>query len=137
MKNNLLKQLMFFGVMLFSGVMLAQTVTGTVTSDDGLLPGVTVVVKGTSNGVSTDFDGKYSIDNVASDATLVFSYLGYSTLEVPVNNQSTINVKLEEDAQALDEIVVIGYGSTTVKDATGSVAAVNSEDFNQGVITSP
>jgi len=66
MKNNLLKQLMFFGVMLFSGVMLAQTVTGTVTSDDGLLPGVTVVVKGTSNGVSTDFDGKYSIDNVAS-----------------------------------------------------------------------
>ena len=137
MKNNLLKQLMFFGVMLFSGVMLAQTVTGTVTSYDGLLPGVTVVVKGTSNGVSTDFDGKYSIDNVASDATLVFSYLGYSTLEVPVNNQSTINVKLEEDAQALDEIVVIGYGSTTVKDATGSVAAVNSEDFNQGVITSP
>ena len=134
MKINLLKQLMFFGVMLCSGVMLAQTVTGTVTSDDGPLPGVSVIVKGTSNGASTDFDGKYSIDNVASDAVLVFTSIGYTAKEVPVNGQSTVDVKLEVDSQALDEVVVVGYGSTTRKEVTTAVTSVGEEDFNKGVI---
>ena len=134
MKFNLLKQLMFFGIMLCSSVMLAQTVTGTVTSSDGPLPGVSVIVKGTSNGASTDFDGKYSIDNVASDAILVFSSIGYTTKEVPVNGQSTVDVMLEEDSQALDEVVVVGYGSTTRKEVTTAVTSVGEEDFNKGVI---
>ena len=137
MKFKLLKQLMFFGIMLCSSVILAQTITGTVTSNDGPLPGVSIVVKGTTQGTETDFDGKYSINNVPSDAVLVFSFVGYTTKEVSVGGQSTIDVKLEEDAQALDEIVIIGYGTTTVKDATGAVASVNSEDFNGGVISSP
>jgi iron complex outermembrane receptor protein len=104
---------------------------------NGPVPGVNVVVKGTTQGAQTDFDGNYSIDDVSNDATLVFSYIGYQTREVGVNGRSTINVTLEEDIEALSEVVVIGYGTTTVQDATGAVAAVTSEDFNQGVISSP
>src|SRR5210317_1593188 len=136
MKFNLLKQLLFVCIMLFTGVMFSQTVSGTVTGDEGPLPGVNVIVKGTSNGASTDFDGNYTIDNVGSEAILEFSSLGYTTQEIVVGSQTTINVFLEADAQALDEVVVIGYGTTTVRDATGSVAAVTSDDFNTGAIAS-
>ena len=135
MKFNLLKQLLFLGIMLSTGVIFAQTVTGTVTSNDGPLPGVSVVIKGTSQGTETDFDGNYSIDNVGSDAVLVFSFIGFSTMEVTVNGQTTINVKLEEDAQALDEVVVVGYGSTTRKEVTTAVTSVGEEEFNKGVIS--
>lgn len=117
--------------------MYAQTVTGIVSDASGPLPGVNVIVKGTSNGAQTGFDGVYTLNDVASDAIIVFSYIGFKTQEITVGDRSTINVVLEEDAAALDEVVVIGYGSTTVKDATGSVAAVTSKDFNTGVISSP
>ena len=136
MKFNLLKQLLFVCIMLFTGVMFSQTVSGTVTGDEGPLPGVNVIVKGTSNGASTDFDGNYTLDNVGSEAVLEFSSLGYTTQEIAVGSQTTINVYLEADAEALDEVVVIGYGTTTVRDATGSVAAVTSDDFNTGAIAS-
>ena len=117
---------------------LAQiTVGGNVSDANGPVPGVNVIVKGTSNGAQSDFDGNYSLDNVATDAVLVFSYIGYTTQEVSVNGKSTVNVFLQEDVESLAEVVVIGYGTTTVRDATGSVTAVTSEDFNQGVITSP
>jgi len=92
-------------------------------------------LKGTTQGTETDFDGKYSIDNIASDAVLVYSFVGYTTKEVAVNGQSTINVKLEEDAQALDEVVVVGYGSTTRKEVTTAVTSVGEEEFNKGVIS--
>ncbi len=136
MKFNLLKQLLFVCIMLSTGVMFSQTVSGTVTGEEGPLPGVNVIVKGTSNGASTDFDGNYTLDNVGSEAVLEFSSLGYMTQEIAVGSQTTINVFLESDAEALDEVVVIGYGTTTVKDATGSVAAVTSDDFNTGAIAS-
>ena len=131
-------RLLFLPVLLlFGGTALAQnTVSGNVSDAVGPVPGVNIIVKGTSNGAQSDFDGNYSLDNVASDATLVFSYIGYSTQEVAVNGQSTINVTLQDDVQALNEVVVIGYGTTTVKDATGAVASVTSEDFNKGVILS-
>ena len=137
MKFNLLKQLMFACVFLFAGAAFSQTVSGTVTGDEGPLPGVNVIVKGTSNGASTDFDGNYTVDNVGSDAILEFSSLGFVTQEIPVNGQTAINVVLEADAQALDEVIIIGYGTTTVKDATGAVASVSSKDFNGGAIASP
>jgi len=137
MKFNLLKQLLFLGIMLSGSIIFAQTVTGTVTGDEGPLPGVNVIEKGTTNGVTTDFDGNYSIDLASSDAVLVFSFIGFTSQEQAVNGRSVINVQLAVDAQALDEVVVIGYGQTTVKDATGSVSAVKSEDFNKGVIASP
>ena len=137
MKITLLKSLLLLGAFVCFGAVQAQTVSGTVSDASGPLPGASVVVKGTTNGTQTDFDGNYTLNDVASDATLVFSYIGYSTQEVAVNGQSTINVTLQEDATALDEVVIIGYGQTTVKDATGSVAAVTAEDFNGGVIASP
>ncbi len=137
MKINFLKQLTFLFIMLSGSIVIAQTVKGTVTGDDGPLPGVNVVVKGTSNGTATDFDGNYSIDNLSDDSILVFSFLGFVSKEVPVNGQSVINVQLDADAQALDEVVIIGYGQTTVKDATGAVASVKAEDFNGGAIAAP
>ena len=102
MKINFLKRLMFLGIMLFSGVILSQTVTGTVTGDGDSLPGVNVVVKGTTQGVTTDFDGNYSIEITSSDAVLVFSFIGFTTQEIAVNGQTVINVELLIDAQALD-----------------------------------
>ena len=100
-------------------------------------PGLNILVKGTTSGTQTDFDGNYTITVSSSDAVLVFSFLGYATQEIPVGGQTTINVVMLEDAAQLDEVVIIGYGTTTVKDATGAVAAVSSEDFNRGVIASP
>ncbi len=137
MKITLLKSLLLTGAFLCFGLAQAQEVSGTVSDATGPLPGASVVVKGTTTGTQTDFDGNYTLDGVAEDATLVISYIGYATQEVAVNGQSTINVTLAEDATALDEVVIIGYGQTTVKDATGSVTAVTAEDFNGGVITSP
>ena len=137
MKISLLKSLLLFGALIGFNVVQAQTVSGTVYDTSGPLPGASVIVKGTTNGTQTDFDGNYTLDNVASDATLVFSYIGYATQEVAVNGRSTIDITLQEDATALDEVVIIGYGQTTIKDATGAVTAVSSEDFNGGVIASP
>ena len=137
MKITLLKSFLLVGAILSFGLAKAQEVSGTVSDANGPLPGASVVVLGTTNGTQTDFDGNYTINNVDSNATLVVSYIGYRTQEVDVNGRTTINVVLEEDAQALDEVVIIGYGTTTVKDATGAVSAINSEDFNSGIIASP
>lgn len=137
MKITLLKGLLMVVALLSFGLVQAQDVSGNVSDANGPLPGASVLVQGTTNGTQTDFDGNYTLNNVPGDATLVVSYLGYTTVEVPVNGQSTINVVLQEDAEALEEVVIIGYGTTTVSDATGAVAAVNAEDFNQGVISSP
>lgn len=103
-----------------------QTVTGTVSADDGPLPGASVVVKGTTTGVSTDFDGNYTIEAGADD-TLSFSYIGYAAQEIAVGTQNQINVILEASNE-LDEVVVIGYGTTTKSDLTGSVSSVSAED---------
>lgn len=104
----------------------AQTVRGIVSAEGEPLPGASVSIKGTSNGTSTDFDGKYTI-NVSSGATLVFSYVGYDSKEVAVGNQSMINVTLDADNK-LDEIVVIGYGTQRKSDLTGAVSTVSAKD---------
>lgn len=136
MKITLLRSLLMIGAFICFGFTQAQEVTGTVSDAQGPLPGASVVVKGTTTGTQTDFDGNFTIE-AGSDATLVFSYVGFKTQEMAVNGQTTINVTMQEDAEALEEVVVIGYGTTTVKDATGSVASVTAEDFNGGVIASP
>ena len=87
-----------------------KTISGTVSDGSGLpLPGATVLVKGTSSGTSSDFDGKYSI-NVDQGGTLVFSFVGYTTKEVAVGASNSINVTLQEDAEALEEVVVTALG---------------------------
>lgn len=113
--------------LLFCLPALAQdvTVSGRVTSsDDGSpLPGVTIQVKGGNRGTNTDAQGNYRI-SAPSNAQLVFSFIGYTTQEVAVNNRSTLNVALAGDSQQLNEIVVIGYGTQTKRDATGSIGSV-------------
>ena len=116
-----------------------STVQGTVT-DAGTgqpIPGVNIIVQGTSNGSTTDFDGNYSITNVNNGDTLVFSYVGFVPQEIPFTGQGRINIVLQEDAAELEQVVVIGYGSTRKKDLTGSVTTVTAEDFNQGVTAAP
>ncbi|MGB5943323.1 MAG: SusC/RagA family TonB-linked outer membrane protein [Leeuwenhoekiella sp.] len=114
---------------------LAQTtVTGNVTEAQSNLPipGVNVIVEGTTNGTTTDFDGNYTLNNVPDGVNLVYSYLGFKSQTIPVNGQEQINVSLTEDAAELDAVVVVGYGSSTKKDLTGSVTLVSEDDFNKG-----
>ncbi len=136
MKITLTKSFLFVAAFLCFGLMQAQEVSGSVSDANGPLPGASIVEKGTTNGTQTDFDGNFTI-SVGENATLVISYVGFKTSEIVVNGRTSISVTLEEDAQALEEVVIIGYGTTTVKDATGSVAAVTADDFNGGVISSP
>lgn len=106
------------------------TITGKVTDVEGdPMIGVTVMVKGTSQGTITNSEGIYSLSNVSDDAILRFSFVGYSAQEVEVNNRTKINITLTEDALALDEIVVIGYGTQQRRDITGSVASVSAEEL--------
>lgn len=91
--------------------------------------GATVLVKGTTTGTVTNIDGEYTLSNIASDAILEFSYIGMETVEVNVNGRTTINVVLSEDVQALDEVVVIGYGTARKRDLTGSIASVRAADI--------
>lgn len=108
------------------------TVTGTVTSaDDGLgLPGVNVMEKGTTNVVTTDIDGNYQI-SVGADAVLSFSYVGYSSQEIAVNNQTSVSITMQPAASELDEIVVVGYGTQKKKVSTAATTVVSSKDLVQ------
>lgn len=137
MKQNLLRKVISGFFLLTVGMLHSQSISGIVTDNSAPLPGVNVVVKGTTNGTQTNLNGEYLITNVGSGTVLVFSYVGFKTQEVTIGEQSIINVTLLEDAALLDEVVLIGYGTTTVKDATGAVTTVSSEDFNGGVISSP
>jgi len=105
------------------------TVSGTVTSQASgeTLPGVTIVIKGSSTGTTTDLDGKYVIDVPNSNDILVFSSIGYLSQEVSVNNRSIINISLEEDIASLEEVVVVGYGTQKKSDLTGAVASIKAE----------
>ena len=115
-----------------------KTVSGTVSDSQGMtLPGVSVIVKGTTTGVVTDLDGKFTFASDQAIDVLVFSYIGYATQEIEIGNQTTINIVLEEDLLGLDEVVVVGYGVQQKKDITGATSSISKEDMNQGPITNP
>ena len=104
-----------------------QNVTGLVSDGDGPLPGVSVIIKGTAQGVVTDFDGNYTISVSNQEAELVFSYLGFLTQEITVGSNSNLDVQLIEDVQGLEEVVVIGYGTQKKATLTGSIATISGE----------
>ena len=107
------------------------TVSGKVTSPDGeFLPGVAIIVKGTSQGTVTDIDGAYSLTDVPSNATLVFSFVGMRSQEVAVNQKSQINVVLEEETIGIDEVVAVGYGVQKKVNLTGAITAVKMEELS-------
>ncbi|WP_242091679.1 SusC/RagA family TonB-linked outer membrane protein [Aestuariivivens sediminicola] len=108
-----------------------KTITGVVSDDSGLpLPGTTVLVKGTSTGVSTDFDGKYSI-NASTGQVLVFSFVGYKNEEKTIGSSNIINVLMQEDVSSLEEVVVVAYGTQKKEALTGSVGEVKTEIIEQ------
>ncbi|MDO4950376.1 MAG: SusC/RagA family TonB-linked outer membrane protein, partial [Bacteroidales bacterium] len=110
-----------------------KPVSGVVTDVSGEpIPGVNVLEKGTTNGTITDLDGQYSL-TCQPKATLVFSFVGYSTKEIAVSNQSKLNVQLSEDNQALDEVVVIGYGTAKKKDLTGAISTLKAENIEKEI----
>ncbi len=110
-----------------------RQISGTVRDENGTpLPGASIVEKGTTNGTESDFDGNFSISVQDEDAILVISYIGFTTQEIPVSGQSNIAITLLESTAALDEIVVIGYGTQLKSDLTGSVSSLRTEDFNPG-----
>jgi|TARA_B110000902_G_scaffold74040_1_gene87482 TonB-linked SusC/RagA family outer membrane protein len=107
-----------------------NTVTGTVSDINGVtLPGANILEKGTKKGAQTDFDGNFTITLSDANATLIVSYIGFKTKEISVNGQTTLLISLEEDAEALDEIVVVGYGTTAKKDVTGAISSIKGDDF--------
>tara|TARA_R110002050_G_scaffold211780_2_gene347847 strand:+ start:760 stop:4047 length:3288 start_codon:yes stop_codon:yes gene_type:complete len=113
------------------GVLSQQTVTltGKVTDSSGEpLPGVTVVIKGTTIGTITDFDGNYNLSNVTADATIVFSFVGMRSQEIAASGKTNIDVVLSEEAIGIEEVVAIGYGTAKKKDLTGAVSRVNIEE---------
>ena len=114
-----------------SSVQQSKTISGKVTDSSGSpLPGVTVVVKGTSHGIITDSDGNYSLKNVPENATLIFSFVGMHTQEFQVSGKSVINVFLQEETIGLEEVVAIGYGTMKKSDLTGSLSSVKGDDLN-------
>lgn len=115
----------------------AQTVAGTVVDESGEpLIGVTILIKGTNRGTVTDFDGTYTIEVDDGNSVLVFSYTGYLAQEITVGNQSVINVTMATDIQALEEVVVVGYGTQKKVNLTGAVASISSEALQQRPIVS-
>lgn len=113
-----------------------KTVTGLVKDASGPIIGVNIVEKGTSNGTITDFDGKFTLQ-VAPDAVLVITYVGYLSREIKVTNQKTLTITMKEDTQTLDELVVVGYGTVKKSDLTGSVSSVKAEDITKIATNSP
>ena len=108
-------------------------VSGKVTDENNQpIPGASILVKGTQIATQTDFDGKYLIKAPSAESSLVVSFIGYGTKEMKINNQSTINFQLLPETAKLEEVVVVGYGSSKQKDLTGSVSSVKSENFNKG-----
>ncbi len=123
---------LFFGVIVFSATIAQTTVTGTVADESGTpLPGVSVVIEGTTTGVSTDFDGLYSIEVESTENVLVFSYIGFLAQKVPVGGNSTIDVTMKEDVQNLEEVVVVGYGTQKRATVSGAVASVKGEELTK------
>ncbi len=124
-------------VLLSSSVMAEdqqKNVTGRITDNTGqALPGVNILEKGTVNGVMSDVDGKFSLNVASANSVLVFSFIGYVSQEVTVGTQTTINISLLESATALDEIVVVGYGTQQKRAISGSVTNVTEKSFNAGI----
>ncbi len=114
-----------------------QTVSGIITDENGLpLPGASVIEEGTKNGMVTDFDGKYKLTVESASSVIIVSFVGYKEKKV-VASQNIINIQLIPDATDLQEIVVVGYGSTARKDVTGAVSSIAAKDMNQGAIVNP
>jgi iron complex outermembrane receptor protein len=129
---------MLLCVITFGAYAQDKSVTGKVVDENGEpLPGVSILIKGSTKGTTTDLDGKYALAIATADPVLVFSYIGYLQKEVTVGSQTVIDIQMDLDQETLEEIVIIGYGEVKKEDATGAVLSVGSDDFNKGAIANP
>lgn len=132
-----LKQLYLLFLCFPMFVLGQNTISGTVTDDNNIpVPGVEILVQNTTRGTTTDFDGNYSID-VNNGDVLLFKYLGYKTVQVKMDGQTTVDINLEPDENVLEEVVLVGYGTSRKKDITGSVSSISREEMTKGNIVSP
>ncbi|WP_375434883.1 SusC/RagA family TonB-linked outer membrane protein [uncultured Hymenobacter sp.] len=123
---------------LLSQAQTTRAISGKVVdAQGGGLPGVTVVVTGTTVGASTGSDGSFELQAPASATTLTISYVGFTSQQVSITDKTTVQVTLKENAQALGDVVVVGYGTARKQDVTGAVAVIGEKDFNKGTFTSP
>ncbi|MBX9886362.1 MAG: TonB-dependent receptor [Flavobacteriaceae bacterium] len=138
--KTIYKKLLFLVLLLPFSILAQNTITGTVLDNvtKQPIPGVNITVKGTTNGVSTDFDGKFQLTNVNKGDALLFSFIGYKNLIVNYVAQKSLTVALEEDQNQLNEVIVqVGYGTVKKKDATGAVSQIAAKDFNKGQNVTP
>ncbi len=127
-KASMLSVMLLFSHLLFYGQ--TTELTGVVNDDQGVpLPGASIVIKGSSIGTTTDFDGKFSINGTSSD-TLQITYIGFAPKEILVGNTINFTITMETDSEALDEVVIVGYGTQRKKDVTGAVSTVKADDLN-------
>lgn len=139
MTKNLLR-LLFCLALLFTGLSVnaqSESVSGTVTDGEIAFPGVNIIVKGTSNGASTDFDGNYTLNNINIDDIIVFSYVGFNTQEIIFTGQNPLNVVLTEDAAALDEVVLVGYGTSSKREATSAISTIKGKAIANTIASNP
>ncbi len=130
--------LLIFGFAISLGFGQGRTVKGKVTSEtEGALPGVNIVVQGTTQGTMTGADGNYSIEVPGPEAVLVFSFISYATQSVTVGNQATIDIVLAPSLSSLNEVVVVGYGTQQRREVSSSIASVRSDEFNKGSVNNP
>ncbi|WP_418262067.1 SusC/RagA family TonB-linked outer membrane protein [Flavobacterium faecale] len=134
MKKRAFKRLLFLIIVMSGNHFFAQTVKGIVTSSGLPLPGVSIIVEGTKNGTNTDFDGGFVLNNVPEKSKLVFSYIGFKTISLAASNG--MKVVMIEDSQKLDEVVVIGYGTSKRKDVTGAISSVKASELQDKPFTS-
>jgi iron complex outermembrane receptor protein len=139
--NRLLTALILCPLLLFTAVSAqaqAKTITGNITDEKGTpVVGASVVVKGGKTGTTTDASGNFKLTVPAETNTLVASFVGYASQDVDVSSSTNVTVSLTPDNSNLTDVVVIGYGTARRKDVTGSIASVQSKDFNKGIVTSP
>ena len=136
MQKRTLKKLLCLAVLMWGNFFFAQTVKGKVTAGGANLPGVSVIVQGTKNETITDFDGSFVLNNVEPKATLLFNYIGYKNLSIPADTKSFMQVTMVNDLEKLNEVVVIGYGTSKRKDINGAVSSIKASEIQDKPFTS-
>jgi len=129
MKNSFLQKLLFVAAFLLCSFSYGQNLKGIVSDSSGELPGVNIIVKGTTNGTTTRLDGSYVLSNVKPTDIIVFSYIGYKTIEIGVEGRVVLDVILIEDTNSLDEVVVVGYGVKKKSLVTGAISSIDSKQI--------
>jgi len=137
MNKNLIRLLFCITISFIGFAASAQSISGTITEADMPLPGVNVSVKGTANGTTSDFDGNYTLNDVNSGDTIIFSYVGYETQEIVFDGQSTLNISMKEDAAALDEVVIVGYGTSSKRESTSAISTIKGKELINTIASNP